>query len=286
MSEALAEAERWIRSHLGTAVAGRQSVGGGCINENYHLILRDGRELFCKTHPAPPEDFFASEARALARAAATGTLVVPEVVHAETHFLLMAWVEPKSPEAEDWSDLGEALAGLHRQIRPEFGLDSRTYCGLTPLDNTPDANGYRFFSERRLKPLARELHLRGDLSAGALNALDVLCERLPELIPEQPASLLHGDFWSGNVMFADNGPVYLDPAQYHGWREADLAMSRLFGSLSPAFYAAYNATWPLEPGFERRCDLYNLFHLLNHARLFGPSYIPSVLGILRPFTPR
>jgi fructosamine-3-kinase len=112
--------------------------------------------------------------------------------------------------------------------------------------------------------------------------MERLIEMLPQLIIEPAGpSLLHGDLWSGNLMTGFSGePVLIDPAVYHGHREADLAMTELFGGFDRRFYAAYAEAFPLDPGYEERRDIYNLYHLLNHLNLFGRSYEAQVSAIL------
>lgn len=114
--------------------------------------------------------------------------------------------------------------------------------------------------------------------------VEKLCDRLPELIPEQPASLIHGDLWSGNAMFDSRGqPAIIDPAAHYGWAEAELAMTTLFGSFPDVFYRAYQEARPLEPDFRERFPIYNLYHLLNHVNLFGGGYLGQSLSILRRY---
>ncbi len=139
-----------------------------------------------------------------------------------------------------------------------------------------------FFAEHRLGFQARLAFDRGRLDRGTLGQVEALMDRLPGLLPEgEPASLLHGDLWVGNVFArADGTGCLVDPAAHYGFREADLAMTRLFGSLPPAFYDAYEAAWPLPEGAGSRVDLFNLYHLLNHLNLFGGAYGASVRGVL------
>jgi fructosamine-3-kinase len=111
-----------------------------------------------------------------------------------------------------------------------------------------------------------------------------LAARLPQLVPQQPASLLHGDLWSGNAISDRHGaPAIIDPAVYYGWAEAELAMTALFGAFAESFYQAYQEMRPLESGWRERFDIYNLYHLLNHLNLFGESYLGEVRAILRRY---
>ena len=140
-----------------------------------------------------------------------------------------------------------------------------------------------FFRERRLLPQLRRGE--GYLDEKDRRCAEKLLARLEELLPEPEApSLLHGDLWSGNYITGPDGRAWLiDPAAYVGHREADLAMTELFGGYPAAFYDAYREAWPLQPGYEQRREIYNLYHLLNHLNLFGPSYLGSVRQILRRY---
>jgi fructosamine-3-kinase len=171
----------------------------------------------------------------------------------------------------DWRSMGQALARLHQVQGARFGWHRDNYIGLAPQANTWKDDWTDFFVECRLRPQARRAGI--DLPETAVRAL---------LEDHRPApSLLHGDFWSGNAGFTEEGPVVFDPAVYYGDREADLAMTELFGGFPRAFYEGYG---PLDPGYERRKHLYNLYHLLNHLNLFGGGYrgqVEAALGLLR-----
>ena len=168
----------------------------------------------------------------------------------------------------DWRRMGEALARLHAVQGPRFGWPRDNYIGLAPQINTWKDEWSDFFLECRLRPQARAARI--DVSDASVRAL---------LKDHRPApALLHGDLWSGNAGFTAEGPVVFDPAVYYGDREADLAMTELFGGFPRAFYEGYG---PLDPGYERRKHLYNLYHLLNHLNLFGGSYLPQVKAALR-----
>jgi protein-ribulosamine 3-kinase len=167
----------------------------------------------------------------------------------------------------DYAALGRMLAALHRQAGPRFGWHRDNYIGLSPQQNGWCDDWTEFWRERRLRPQAERAGVQIDL------------DRI-ELHKPQPA-LLHGDLWSGNAGFTAQGPVLYDPAVYYGDREADLAMTELFGGFPSAFYDAYNEVLPLDAGYEQRKHVYNLYHLLNHLNIFGASYLPQVKATLR-----
>lgn len=257
------------------------AVAGGSINTCYRGELSDGRAVFLKENPSAPADFFAAEKAGLEALRDAGA-PVPEVLDCGREYLLLGWVETAMPLPGAMEQLGRALAEVHEHRGPAFGFHMDNYCGLTPQENRQYRDGFRFFAECRLLPQGRRARDQGLLDSEAVSRLESLCRRLPERIPEQPPSLIHGDLWAGNVIFDTDGePVLIDPAVSWSQAEADLAMTRLFGGFGEAFYSAYEIERPLEPGFGERVPIYNLYHLLNHLNLFGSAYKGSVLSILR-----
>jgi fructosamine-3-kinase len=240
--------------------------------------------LFVKLASQQERALLEGEADGLARLAAAKAVRLPEVraagVAGETAFLALTWIErgPSSPACEQL--LGEQLAQLHQSLGRAFGLDRDNHIGRTPqqngwMDRWPD-----FFRERRLRPqlaLAVSNGLSGLAAPGErlLEAVAALLTHSP------PPSLLHGDLWGGNWLADSDGePVIFDPAVYYGDREADLAMTRLFGGFGADFYAAYEDSWALPHGSRTRTELYNLYHVLNHANLFGGSYVQQARAMM------
>jgi fructosamine-3-kinase len=173
----------------------------------------------------------------------------------------------------DWNALGRMLAQLHRQTGPRFGWARDNYIGLSPQQNGWCDDWREFWITRRMEP---QLEMaRGNGFAMDPPNLDLLANHRP-----QP-SLLHGDLWSGNAGFTAEGPVVFDPAVYYGDRETDVAMTELFGGFPREFYRAYHEAFPLDPGYEKRKHLYNLYHLLNHLNIFGGGYLGQVKETLR-----
>lgn len=265
-----------------------QNTGGGCINQTQVITLGGGRRVFLKYNSHPPAGMFETEARGLKLlASAPGGPRIPGVIALQPgdppHYLILEYLPNSAPGDGFHESFGQALAALHRVTAEKFGLDHDNFIGSTPQVNTPEADGLVFFRDHRLgyqQQLARRARL---LPAVVDRALDRLRERLGgflDLEGERPA-LLHGDLWSGNYFAGPGGaPVIFDPAAHFGLREADLAMTELFGRLPQTFYNAYHAAFPLKPGHRERKPLYNLYHLLNHLNLFGRSYRGRCLAIL------
>lgn len=260
------------------SVTAAQPVGGGCINDGRVVSLAHGPRLFLKLNPAAPPDMFTREAEGLAAlAAAPGGPRVPGVLLAGPDFLLLEYLPAGHPLPRYAALLGEQMAALHAAAAPRFGFAHDNYLGSTPQPNAWTDDGWTFFAEQRLRYQGRLASQRGLLSGAALRRLERLAQRLRDLVPAQPPSLLHGDLWGGNILPGPDGKACLiDPAAHFGWAEAELAMTTLFGRQPEAFYAAYAAVHPLVPGYSDRFDLYNLYHLLNHLNLFGRGYLGAV----------
>jgi fructosamine-3-kinase len=251
-------------------------VGGGCIHRSFRVTDGD-RNWFVKANNANLADLFAAEADGL-RALATGPLRVPQVICSgetdEQSFLVLEWLNLGAGAPRDYAKLGEQLARLHALAGPRYGWRRDNYIGSTPQSNITDSSWPSFFATARLAPQLALARSNGHARIHADG--EKLLQVLPHLFgghTPQP-SLLHGDLWGGNAAFLTEGtPVIFDPAVYYGDRETDLAMTELFGGFPEDFYAAYRAHAPLDPGYRVRKTLYNLYHVLNHANLFGGGYV-------------
>jgi fructosamine-3-kinase len=260
----------------GRRVASLTRVGGGDINDAYAASLDDGARAFVKTRGDAPEGEFAAEAAALQWLGEPGGLGVPRVLgvldEAEPPRLLaLEWLEPG--RSGDEADLGRGLAAIHAAGAAAFGGATDLRIGPLSLPNDPADSWAEFYADRRLRPLLAPARDRGALSSSGVAAVEQVCDRMAELAgPPEPPARLHGDLWTGNVLWSHGRPYLIDPLAYGGHREVDLAMLRLFGSPGPRFLAAYEELAPLAPGHEDRVPLYQLFPLLVHAVLFGGSY--------------
>lgn len=267
-------------------------VGGGCINQGTALRTTRG-DFFLKWNRQADHRFFGVEAEGLEALEAADAVRVPAVVAAsgpddKVAWLLLEWIEEGRPGGEGWLRLGRELAALHRHAGPagpgaRFGWPGDNLIGSLPQPNGWSDDWPGFWAERRIRPLARELRARGALSGAQAAVVEAVAASADELLGPAVAadgpSLLHGDLWSGNVLFArDGAPVLIDPAVYVGHREVDLAMADLFGGFSASFREAYADAWPLQPGYLRRRTAYQLYPLLVHARLFGGGYGASAVA--------
>ncbi|APZ44242.1 fructosamine kinase family protein [Acidihalobacter ferrooxydans] len=252
-----------------------QTLGGGSINHAFRLDTSAGH-VFVKTNHADRADMFAAEAAGLDELAAATALRVPRVLargSTDTQaWLALDYLELGGPPAP--ARFGEALAQLHRHTADTFGWTCDNTIGSTAQRNTPHTDWVGFWQSCRLGPQIEFAKLDG-----APRGLIGDCERLHDDLPAffidycPRPSLLHGDLWSGNWGYGSDGaPTLFDPAVYYGDREADIAMTELFGTPGAAFYAAYDAAWPRDAGYRVRRTLYNLYHILNHHHLFGGGY--------------
>ncbi len=252
-------------------------TGGGCINQAY-CVTDGSQRFFVKLNSAGSYAMFEAEAAGLLEIRQSATIRVPAPVcygqNDQAAWLVMEYLELDTHVHGKASDLGEQLAAMHRVTSPRFGWHRDNTIGKTPQINSLSSDWTKFW---RIQRLGYQLDLaRANGFNGKLQQLgEQLLENLGKFFSDtQPSpSLLHGDLWSGNYAFDNGGkPVLFDPAVYYGDREADIAMTELFGGFSADFYSAYRYNYPLDSGYNIRKNLYNLYHILNHLNLFGDSY--------------
>jgi protein-ribulosamine 3-kinase len=277
-------AQSGVRAHAPRLNAGRGGPAG-C-----HRLESDAGALFVKVGEAQLAEAFAAEAAGLTELAAAGALRVPRALASgragTTAFLALEWIEAGRADRDCERRLGEGLAALHAVHAGRFGWKSDNSIGRSPQLNGWCDEWAQFFAERRLRAQLELAHRNG-----IFGALGAAAERLPEsaqalLAGHRPAaSLLHGDLWGGNWLATTTGePVIFDPAVYYGDRETDLAMTRLFGGFGAEFYRAYESAAPLTPGAPLRAEFYNLYHVLNHANLFGGGYVRQARATIARLT--
>ncbi|UCG97623.1 MAG: fructosamine kinase family protein [Burkholderiales bacterium] len=275
-----AVAEEALRAAGLGAVRAMHAVGGGDIAAAYRVeagVQRAFLKVGAGAHP------FDAEAAALAEIGATRTLRAPRVlahgVAADAGFLLLEWIDLAGDG--DWAAAGRQLAALHACVQPAYGWPRDNTIGATPQFNSPGADWAEFYRERRLRPQFALARSRRLLSLAALEQR--ACRAADALLAGHapPPSLLHGDLWRGNLAFDRDGvPVVFDPATYHGDAETDLAMTRLFGGFAERFYRAYDESRAPAAGAARRLPLYQLYHVLNHANLFGGGYVAQAIALI------
>lgn len=279
------------------AITDTERLSGGDINKAYGLTLNNGQHIFMKANAKQNADFFTAEAAGLGAIARTGAIETPDVLCTGTDdgedvgysFLLLKFIKSGKKRPDYWEDFARKLAAMHSADTSvffddadgkQFGFFQNNFIGARAQNNTTNQSWISFFRDSRLAPQFKAADSYFDSSDRT--KIEKLLSNLEKYLvePDKP-SLLHGDLWSGNVMCgADGKAMLIDPACYVGHAEADLAMTELFGGFSSEFYDAYKEAFPLQPGYENRRDLYNLYQLLNHLNLFGPTYLQPVLSIV------
>lgn len=260
-------------------------IGGGSINSAFRFEAGE-RAWFVKLNRAERLGMFEAEAAGLRLLQRPGAPRVPAVIVSGEAggyaYLVLEYIPLRAATAPVLARLGEQLALLHQVSGERFGWERDNTIGTTPQLNAPQVDWIDFFRRQRLE---FQLELAAEQGHPALiEQAAPLLEGLERLFAGYTVlpSLLHGDLWSGNAASdLDGQPVIFDPAPYFGDRESDIAMTELFGGFTPSFYEAYRAAYPLDPGYEVRRDLYQLYHVLNHLNLFGGSYLAQAEGLIQ-----
>lgn len=274
------------REILGTEIQSVRDIGGGDINQARLLETEKGSYFLKMNSGEEAAAMFQAEAKGLQILACLGIFKIPEVIgfgrEGGLSFLLMEFVESGPRTASFWEDFGRSLARLHRRSDKNFGLDHDNFIGALPQKNNRHPDWASFFIEERLQPQIELANRLNKLQASDNQRFEKLFQKISELCPEEMPALTHGDLWSGNFL---SGPkkevVLIDPAVSYAHREMDMAMTRLFGGFDSKFYNSYENAFPLEPGFEGRVAVYQLYYLLVHVNLFGGGYVNSVRSILK-----
>jgi protein-ribulosamine 3-kinase len=256
-------------------------ASGGSINDSY-LVTCEHHSYFVKCNEAIPfKENFEAEIKGLKLLASTNTLRIPSVVriseHGEEVYLILEMIHKGHQSKKFWEQFGQSLASLHRNTHPFFGLDHDNYIGALAQSNSYHKNWIEFFHQERILPQLQSAEKAGLISISLIDQFEKLIVKLPDIFPEEPPALIHGDLWNGNMMADEQEqPVVFDPAVYYGHREMDIAMSKLFGGFDPYFYYAYHEVFPMHGDWEHRMELYNLYPLLVHVNLFGGQYLSDV----------
>jgi fructosamine-3-kinase len=268
-------------------VSSVQSLGGGSINEVLLLNTSCGKLVLKVNSTEQFPGMFQAEADGLKALNVKNGPRIPQVILvAEMHgyqFLFLEYIEPGRRIHTSENDFAVKLANLHMHSAPQFGWTQNNYMGSLQQINDPCDTAAEFFAFQRVMPqwkIAYQSH-SATLPAGPF---ENMIKRLPEIIPEEKPALIHGDLWNGNrIIDPDGNSVLIDPAVSYGSREADLAMTALFGGFGSDLLTSYHLHFPLEPGFPDRADIWNLYPLLIHLNLFGSGYIGQILQIIRRF---
>lgn len=269
-----------VAALLGVPVIEAEPYGAAVTGRRWWLRLADGRHVFAKARPDAPDGFFAVQAAGLDWLAdSAGGPPVPRALGHGPDLLVLPWLAEEPPAGV--ARLGRQLAALHGAGAPGFGAGRDGWIGAAELPNAPTPDWPEFYARRRIQPYARRLRDGGvDVSD-----LDRLCDRLPALAgPPEPPARLHGDLWTGNVIWSGGRGWLVDPAAHGGHRETDLAMLALFAEdWVPRLLDAYAEVAPLADGWLERRRLHQVHPLLVHAVLFGGNYLDAALTAARGY---
>lgn len=261
-------------------------LSGGCINDCYVVDAAKSRFFIKYNLTGKFPGMFDAEEKGLELLRNADCIYIPEVIYngeADIYsFLALEFVESGQQTENFWENFGKNMAKLHRVRETFFGLDHNNYIGSLPQKNKKHSSWGEFVATERFQPLVQQSFDLGLLSREDIKAFEILSGNIGNIIPEEKPALLHGDLWSGNFITNSIGEACLiDPAVYFGHREMDIAMTKLFGGFSPAFYRSYNDENPLENGWEKRVEINQLYPLLVHLILFGVSYAAQIRHILK-----
>jgi fructosamine-3-kinase len=269
-----------VTALLRTTVTDAEPYGRAITGERWRLRLADGRTVFVKARAGAPDGFFDAEAAGLRwLATAPEGPPVPDVLSYDAELLVLPWLPESRPLSAEVDRLGRQLAALHAAGSPIFGGDRNGWIGAAELDNGTEDTWPEFYAGHRVLPYVRQLRDAGRLSPDEVAVFERLVARLPGLAgPAEPPARIHGDLWSGNVLWSGGRGWLIDPAAHGGHRETDLAMLTLFGeSWVPRLLDAYAEEAPLADGWRERQRLHQVHPLLVHAVLFGASYLAAAL---------
>lgn len=272
-----------------TEVLDYTPVPGGDINQAFKLDTSKGKFLIKVNAALFGLDLFEKEARGLILLADTGTLKTPRpLFDGKFHqqiFLVMEYLEQGKPADNFWETFGENLARLHQHTQPLFGLSHDNYIGRLVQHNLTKQTWPAFYGEQRILWMVNKAVSKQLLEHKHQQLAEKLVNKLPQILPEEKPHLLHGDLWNGNYLATTGGQAAIfDPAAYYGNREMDIAMTMLFGGFDTTFYEAYHKACPLQPGWEDRIEICQLYPLLVHLVLFGGQYHNNVVNILNRYS--
>ena len=276
--------KRELSEKLKEDILSLRAVGGGSIANAMLAESSVGNKFFVKSYTFADPLILKNEVNGLKELRRANAVKVPEVIYWDDQYLVLEFIAEGRRRKDFWELFGRQFAALHKITGKSFGFFENNFIGATPQINLPRSNSWcEFYWRNRLLYQIELMRKNGYLDSGLRKMFLKLESKMDEIIPEdaEPPCLLHGDLWSGNFMVDIEGnPVLIDPAVYYGNREADLAMTKLFGGFDSRFYAAYNEAFPFKEGWEYREPVYKLYHVLNHVNLFGGGYLSQAKRIL------
>lgn len=271
---------------LNENIVSNSFIGGGSIANSQIVVTESGKKYFLKSY-GNNITILQNEANGLNELAKSIVIRIPKVIAVTDKFLLLEFIETGRNGTGFSEIFGRQFAKMHRTTSEDFGFYENNFIGSTPQTNVPEKNSWLdFFWENRLLFQFKLAEKNGYVNSDFRTLFIKLEKEVPSILSgtEEKPTLLHGDLWSGNFMVDENSnPVLIDPAVYYGHREADLAMTRMFGGFDSNFYSAYNNEFPLPDDWEYRINLYMLYHVMNHLNLFGRGYYSQAISIIKKY---
>jgi fructosamine-3-kinase len=277
-----------IENYRGYPVKKSESLSGGCISDAYKVTFEDNLSYLIKINKHFPPDMFIKEAHGLQELGKARAIKVPEVILHSDEYILLEFIQSASKKKDFFEEFGRKFAGMHSHTTDEFGFYEDNYIGSTPQKNINDEttrkNWTSFYINNRLLYQFRLAEKNGYADSEFRKAFKGMSDKIESILEgaDEKPSLLHGDLWSGNYMADEKGEACLiDPAVYYGHREADLAMTKLFGGFPASFYQSYYEIYPLKEDWEYRENIYMLYHVINHLNIFGRGYYGQALQLMK-----
>ena len=275
-----------IEDEIGAKIKSFSSLSGGCISDAYKIIDEKENNYFLKLNPSP-KDLFIKESNGLKELKKANVIRVPDVKACNEEFLLTEFIPTGNRSKNFFEDFGRKFAELHKFTGEKFGFYENNYIGSNPQINLADEDEeydwIAFYFNKRILYQYKLAEKNGYATKELREGISLLEKNIHKIIGNsaEPPTLLHGDLWSGNYLPDENGNACLiDPAVYYGNREADLAMTKLFGGFSIEFYSSYYDSYPLKEDYEYRENIYKLYHVLNHLNLFGKGYYSQAISLI------
>jgi len=275
----------YFENLLGRKISGVYALGGGSIGTSYKLESTEGEQYFIKKYDGS-DNIVECEVHGLQELKKASVIKIPNIIGYNNNWIILELISQGTQNNEIWERFGREFAKLHKFRGKFYGFYEDNYIGATRQINNQKKNWVEFYFQKRIKYQITLAERKRLVDSEFLRKLGKLENKINDIIGEHNVfpSLLHGDLWSGNFLIGENGePVLIDPAVYYGDREADLAMTKLFGGFNDRFYASYQEEFPLEDGHEYREDIYKLYHVLNHLNMFGRSYYTQALALIKKY---
>jgi fructosamine-3-kinase len=271
-----------LEDELYQKISSVASIGGGCIGNAMKITTEKGAKYFVKMYSSGKIHF--CEANGLNELKTANAIRIPRVVKVTDDFLILEFIESAPPVAGFSEKFGRQFAQLHRTKSDLYGYFEDNFIGSTEQINLPQNDNWKeFYFENRLMFQFRLIEKKGYSNSRLNSGIKSIERQIDNILDDstERPSLLHGDLWGGNYITDQRGnPCLIDPAVYYGNREADLAMTKLFGGFDERFYGAYNEEYQMADGWQERENLYKLYHILNHVNLFGTSYMSQALHLI------